>query len=181
MRLIAISGKMGSGKDTLTNIILNYFINKNIKCKNIKFADNLKKSSSLITNTTIFDNYNNKDVLIENLNMSIGRFQQIFGTLMRENVNSDIWVYPVIDFYLNNPDTICVISDCRFKNEAKMIKNNGGLIFRINKENKSENTRDSEHISETDMDDYCDYDLVINNNGSIEDLEKIINSYLNFL
>lgn len=178
--IIGISGKMSSGKDTLTEIILNYFKNKNIKCKHLKFADSLKKSSTLITNTTINDNYNNKDKMIQNLNMSIGRFQQLFGTIMRDYINPDIWIFPVIDEYLANPDIIHVISDCRFKNEAKIIKKHGGLIFRVNRENENKNTRELNHISETDMDDYCDYDLVIQNNGTVEDLEKYMKMFLPF-
>jgi len=179
--LIAISGKMGSGKDTLAQIILNYFQKKGVKCKYLKFADTVKKSSALITQTTVEDNYNNKDKIIPNLDMSIGRFQQLFGTAMR-HIHTDIWVYPVIQEYLADVTNVCVISDCRFKNEAKIIKEHGGLIFRINRsdENEMNKTRDANHISEIDMDDYCDYDLVIQNDYTMEYLEKHIHGFLPF-
>ena len=182
MRLIAISGKMGSGKDTITNMILEFLKIKNIKCKHLKFADCLKKASSLITSSNLDDNYNNKDKMIESLDLSIGRFQQLFGTTIRENIHEDIWIFPVIEYHLNNPDTFCIISDCRFKNEANFVKKNGGLVFRINRDVKPEImndvNRDTKHISETDMDDYTDYDLVINNNSSIDEIKHYICEFI---
>ena len=61
-----------------------------------------------------------------------------------------------------------IITDVRYPNEAKAIKEKGGITLRVNR--KTNNT--SSHESETALDNYQDWDYVIDNNGSIEDLIK---------
>ena len=70
----------------------------------------------------------------------------------------------------------------RFLNEAEEIKERGGLLIKVN--NKHANniiSLENKHISEIEMDNYQDFDIVINNNSSIDDLlkeiEKIIKKY----
>lgn len=63
-----------------------------------------------------------------------------------------------------------VITDVRFPNEAKSIKERGGIIIRVN---RYTGLKDN-HISETALDNYNDFDYVIDNNGTIDDLiEKV--------
>jgi hypothetical protein len=68
-----------------------------------------------------------------------------------------------------------IITDTRFENEAKAVKNRGGIVIRVNSnfiDSKREITRvefDNEHSSETALDLYK-FDYVIDNNSSIEDL-----------
>lgn len=60
-----------------------------------------------------------------------------------------------------------IITDTRFPNEAKAIKDREGLIFRIfNPRVKSNDT----HPSEIALDSYQEFDEFITNDGSIEDL-----------
>lgn len=82
-----------------------------------------------------------------------------------------------------------IITDVRFPNEAKAIKDKGGILIRVNREiPKEEDVNQSllgamsnykEHPSETALDDYQDWDYIIQNDGTIEDLinktKKIIN------
>ncbi len=180
--LIGISGKFGVGKDTLVEKILEYLKEKGVKCKHLKFADNLKQVCSIVTGTKLEDHYSQegKEKMVKEIGMTIGRLQQVLGTSLRESVHPDIWVLPIIKFYENNPDTVCIISDCRFKNEAKAIRNSGGVILRINRNIKVDNGRDPAHISEVDLDDY-NFDCVIQNDSSIEVLVSQAFSFLNFL
>jgi len=60
------------------------------------------------------------------------------------------------------------ITDVRFPNEAQAIKDRGGIIVRINRGEQSE---ENLHISETALDNW-DFDFIINNDSSIEDLIK---------
>jgi hypothetical protein len=87
-----------------------------------------------------------------------------------------------------------IITDVRFPNEAKAIKDRGGIVIRVNRtstcgdvpfdgtpkewkelvERNKKNNEKFNHPSETALDDYDDFDHVIDNNGSIEDLiEKV--------
>lgn len=63
-----------------------------------------------------------------------------------------------------------VISDVRFPNEAEAIKDRGGILIRVER-----NTGNTEiHDSEIALDDYKDWNYVIDNNGTIEELiEKV--------
>lgn len=188
MRLIGISGKFCSGKDTLAGLIIKHYENKGYKTANLKFADSLKNICSILTGTNIDEQYTQEGKAKENiLNMTNGRLQQLIGTKLRE-IDENIWINPIIEYYKNNPETICIISDCRFKNEAQAIKQNGGILIRINRNIPSlhtevlhfkNNGRDVNHISETDLDDY-NFDYTISNNGTIKDLEHWIKFYLKF-
>lgn len=81
-----------------------------------------------------------------------------------------------------------IITDVRFPNEAQAIKDRGGIIIRVNRPNQQITEKYGElnvtwtpapgfdyveHPSETALDDY-EFDHVIDNNGSIEELvEKV--------
>lgn len=180
MRLIGISGKFMSGKDTLAEILSKEYEKLGKKTKILKFADSLKQICSILVGTDLEDQYTQGGKMKMNIaNMTNGRLQQIVGTTLREHVNENIWIFPVIEYYKKNPDTVCIISDCRFRNEAKEIQKNGGILIRINRENLNEDSlgRDRNHISETDLDDYK-FDVVIQNNRTVEDLNKIISQFI---
>lgn len=59
-----------------------------------------------------------------------------------------------------------IITDVRFPNEAKAVKDRAGFIIRVNRGEPISN-----HESETALDDYP-FDYVIDNNGTIEELVK---------
>ena len=135
---------------------------------------------------------------------------QILGTEAgRELIHPNIWVNALFADYKvryteeeatkeNKQNGSCIkkhkpnwiITDVRFPNEVKAIKDRGGIVIRVerpeevvathqvflenNKGNCIKSITLGEHPSETALDDYKDFDHVIDNNGSIEELvEKI--------
>lgn len=70
-----------------------------------------------------------------------------------------------------------IITDVRFPNEVQAIQDRGGIVIRVNRtagsvliNNDTHSVTDHQHPSETALD-YCnDFDYVIENDGSIEDL-----------
>lgn len=60
-----------------------------------------------------------------------------------------------------------IIADVRFPNEVEAIKKRGGLVFRVcnNRITDTDN-----HPSETSLDNYLDWDEIIDNSSSIENL-----------
>jgi hypothetical protein len=69
-----------------------------------------------------------------------------------------------------------IITDLRFPNELEAIKQKGGITIRIHRDLHKGNAHIAPipHISETSLDHITDWDYVIDNNGSIEDLiEKV--------
>jgi len=64
----------------------------------------------------------------------------------------------------------------RFRNEAEQVKLHNGKIIRINRPGLVSDS----HISETEMDDY-EFDYVINNDGTLEQLKETLRNVEIFL
>lgn len=66
-----------------------------------------------------------------------------------------------------------IITDVRFPDEAKAIKDRGGLVLRIHRLNPQMIPHDvAVHPSETSLDNYNDFDAIIDNNGTLDSLRK---------
>ena len=208
MKVIAISGHAGAGKDTLANIIVledtwkhskyfqkwfpdktafikRFLTNKSITvdaCSDIQkvaFAGKLKLALAIITDTPVecwsdqvFKNAPNMLGLTNEKNefYTNRELLQKFGTEVGRNINPGIWIESL--FISLEDKGNYIITDLRFKNEAEAIKDRlEGKLIRVN--------RDSvvmPHDSETELDDYDKFDIVIDNNGTIDDLiNKVIN------
>ncbi len=70
-----------------------------------------------------------------------------------------------------------IITDVRFPNEAKAIKDRGGIMLRVNRQTETDRFPRNEHPSETALDDYK-FDATIINNGTLEELEKSVGIFL---
>jgi hypothetical protein len=101
---------------------------------------------------------------------------QILGTnLLRNQLHENVWVNALFSKYKKDfREYKCsetypswIITDVRFPNEARAVKDRGGIVIRVNR-NNTEITKMT-HISETALDGY-DFDWIIDNNGTIEDL-----------
>lgn len=127
---------------------------------------------------------------------------QYWGTeVCRNGFHTDIWVASV-ENKLRQTDENIVITDCRFANEIQSIKNVGGYTMRVNRGqppewydaavsfNKGDRNnmtwalsravleRNSVHASEYSSVG-LEYDYYIDNNGTIDDLHRQIQSIIN--
>jgi hypothetical protein len=189
--IVGISGKAQSGKDTVSKMIvytiwyynysqrlqpfsLEHYNNTYEKFGDVidftcwyktSFANKLKQCLSNILNVSIskFEDNEFKKSEVEWLGITVRELLQKFGTAIRNEVGDDFWVKAC----LNNleKDGNYLITDVRFKSEAKGIKDLEGIIVRVNREGAGAGN----HISEIDLDDYS-FDYVINNDGNMEDL-----------
>jgi hypothetical protein len=111
---------------------------------------------------------------------------QYWGTeVCRKGFHDDIWIASLENKIRNSKDDI-VISDCRFPNEIKAIKAQGGEIIWVQRGQLPEwydiavetNTGTFDHMStaypEVHRSEWAwvgtDFDHIIDNNGSIQDL-----------
>ena len=176
--IIGLSGKLGSGKDTVADIISDYIL---IERKS--FAYKVKQITAILTGTTIEQNLTRegKNIFIPAWKMTLGEMQQKVGTeCIRDTLNQDAWVIALFAD-INNDGRHYVITDARFENEANAIKMRGGILIRINGDPaniRRDSTRDLNHPSETSLDSYPHFDYVIDNNGTIEDLKSQVISIL---
>ena len=103
----------------------------------------------------------------------VRRLLQRLGTEAgRSALGADVWVKALLE---RVPGRL-VVSDCRFPNEAAAIRSRGGLVLRVERPGCGPVNG---HVSETALDDF-DFDSVIYNDGSLEDLANKIEAVLAF-
>ncbi len=167
MWIIFLSGKMGTGKDTLANILQNKH-----GFKVYHFSDKLKD----ILRQAGWDGEKDEKGR---------RLLQDVGNALRR-YNPDTWVNITFNKMLTDVgeehyDRIC-IADWRYKNEYYVFKDKCSQLWPNTKYLTVRIIRNScyaseynqallEDISETDLDDF-DFDMIIYNTDSIKQLEK---------
>lgn len=110
-------------------------------------------------------------------NMTLGEMQQKLGTeAVRNNIHNDAWVLSLFGTYKEDED-FWIVTDVRFKNEAKIIKDKGGIIIRLNGDpnnSRAGDDRDMTHPSEVDLDDYDGFDYEYDNIPPIINLQRFV-------
>ena len=87
------------------------------------------------------------------------------------NKDENIWVNVLVDKVKRSDKENIFVTDVRFPNEYKALKELGFTLVKIERKPEDENLRN--HISETSMEGY-DWDYVIDNNGTLwEFYEKL--------
>ena len=159
MNLIGISGKMGTGKSTLVNLIKTALSHKNVEC--IKFADPLYELQTMIYNKLRFELTGEKD---RTLLIQLGMWAR--------SVDKDVFLRLALGKYHEQPSKhIIVIDDVRFPNEADCIIDAGGMLIRLEGTQRGPNIT-PEHMSkpsETALDNY-NFKNIINNEGTQMDV-----------
>lgn len=231
--IIGISGKIGSGKDTVGKAIqvLTYLkehdiplsksaIDYNWNSKDVeeyweikKFAGKLKQMASLLTGipVTDFEKQEVKDTIMpiewQNLKDANGTFvnahyteytyrwllQKLGTEAIRDTIHPNAWVNALFADYKPINESLIrakikgqrhapnpeypnwIITDIRFPNELKAVRERKGISIRINRNHgvRLKGVNYSDHPSETALD-TADFHHTIDNNGTIEELvEKV--------
>ena len=112
---------------------------------------------------------------IDSLGMTPKKALQLFGTDVCRHINDRVWV----EMFTETCQDFTVVDDLRFLNEISACTEMGFVTVRIVRD--IERKKDL-HVSETEHEKYENYDYVLNNNGTTEDLwtqvEEIYNSRL---
>ena len=178
--VIGISGKIGSGKDAFADLFIEHMRTAHgLEFKNKKFAYNLKKMVSTLTGVPIEDVFSREGKLkyLPDWNLTIGEIQQLLGTeAVRNNIHNNAWVLSLFGTYDEDED-FWIVTDVRFKNEAEIIKEKGGIIVRLEGDPNNSRTGDDRnmmHQSEIDLDDYEGFDYIHENSPPIENLKTFV-------
>ena len=157
-KIIAFTGKAGAGKNTASDIVgdLIHFNTDFTETTEFAFADIIKEIAKLLgfTHDQLYDPVQ-KQVHDEFWGMTPRKALQIIGTdAMRENFHQDVWVKSLerkVKDYVDDDEVngIALITDCRFPNEADVIKEWGGITIDIQRKVPKEfDDVDSSHKSE---------------------------------
>ena len=90
---------------------------------------------------------------------------QRLGVSVRNHVSENVWIQALAEKAYRTPGPV-VVSDCRFLNEARWIRGQGGETVRIIRPGQDNADR---HISETELDAWVAEHRVIND-GTVADL-----------
>lgn len=137
--IIAICGFMGSGKDTIADYLVNFH-----GYKRESFANSLKDAVSVVfgwdremlegrTKQSREWRETKDEWWSARLKQDITPrwVLQYWGTeVVRKGFHDDMWVASLENRLMNSKDDI-VITDCRFPNEIKALKNIGATVLRV--------------------------------------------------
>jgi hypothetical protein len=172
-RLIGIAGRAGSGKDTIArhlSVVHGFHVTA--------FATPLK--DILIRLGLTRDHFATlaaKETPIPALGKSPRQMMQTLGTDWGRNmVHEDLWIR-VLEHRLRGypPGHDLCVSDVRYNNEARWIREQGGVIWHIARADHE--TTESEHSSEAGVAELLD-DEIIDNNGTLQELLDVVDSLL---
>lgn len=152
--LLGLSGYAQVGKDTVADILV-----AEHGWKRVALADPLKLLAQAIDWDGQKDDYGRR--LLQNL-----------GVGVREHLHSDLWVH-LAENAIDSSERPVVITDVRFLNEVQMIRRRGGKIIRVERPGVGPV---NDHVSE--QLDSSNSDLIIDNDGTIDDLHKVVIRFL---
>ena len=175
MKIIGLTGPAGSGKDTVRQML-----EQNHQCTGLAFADPIRAmlvplldlcgvGAEWMTQREL------KELPIPGLGQSYRVLAQRLGTEWGRSIDPNFWVKVAaasISEVMNikGPDTVFVISDVCFDNEAQWVKDHGGVIWHIHRPaaqavaaHQSENGIRPELV-----------DLNILNNNTLSDLCSVV-------
>ena len=138
--IIGICGFIGSGKDTIADYLTNFH-----GFRRESFANSLKDAVAQVFGwDRVMLEGRTKEARewrervdpwwaerLDMPNLTPRWILQYWGTeVCRKGFHDDIWIASLEHKLLNSKDNI-VISDCRFPNEIKSIKQAGGMVIRV--------------------------------------------------
>lgn len=176
--IVGIGYAKQSGKDTLGDMLIEQFQKNNIVVCKDSFSEGLKKTILILFPQVkpyhLYGSDAEKMHKIEGLSVpgkpyACGRWiMQFFGTECCRAIYGGIWANQLAHRAIQQKDKVTITVDLRFKNEVEVIKDNGGIIIKI--ERNTEST--DEHQSENDLKDYKGWDYIIDNNSNLSSLTK---------
>jgi len=185
--IILITGRKGSGKDTLADIIAKLLEHDNVK--RLSFAEPIKQVSKILFgwDYEAFNQEDKEDVDVH-FGVSPRGFWQWFGTEVMQfafsaqfksvehKIGRNIWAKVLADSACD-PSTTYIVSDWRFTHELEyLLYNSSHTVVAVRVDRDSADKTDT-HESETEVDNLIP-NYSIENNGTLEELEELAKTML---
>jgi phosphomevalonate kinase len=157
-KIVIISGKQFSGKDTVANTLKNILEDFKIA----PLADAIKTEFGEEKNITFNEIERNKPLYRAEL-IELGN--------KKRSKNKNYWINKV----LSTSDNI-IVSDVRLRHELETFKKLDAIAIRAESDRDERIKRgrlvSEDDSTETDLDKTKDWDYIIENNGTVEELQK---------
>jgi hypothetical protein len=168
--IFIIAGKANAGKDTTADIIDNYAMLKELKAVNLQFSSYIKMYAKVISGWNGEEETKPRSLL-----------QELGTEVIRNKIDNNFFINRIvgdIEVYSYYADLI-TISDARLPEELDTIAKEFKNVYKlkINRPNFNNHltTDEKHHRTETALDNYNNYDYIIENDGTIEDLSIKVN------
>lgn len=177
-KVIGLSGYAQVGKDTVAQVLVQKYA-----FERIAFADSIR--NFLYEVDPIVGQVANEPIYLSKLvdrdgwevakqSPEVRRLLQRTGVAARNQWAKEFWISQALKKMFPAGPRQYVVTDVRFPNEAEAIRLLGGEIWRVTRgDSKAVNS----HVSESALDNFK-FDKVIENNGTIKDLEQLVVSLL---
>jgi len=188
MSIIGVIGKARSGKNQLSEFITEEFEkNYNRKFYEASFANELKNMCKFRFGLSDDQLWGDKKEIEDKrfMKATLGgdpeysvfwtprEIMQEFGAFYRK-IDYDFWVKGLRKFLHNEllkGHKDFIVTDVRYVNEVKFIKSKKGILVHISRDTDNE-IHGANHESEINLDEYKDFDINVDNSGSLDDLKK---------
>lgn len=183
--ILGLLARRTYGKDTIADYLV-----KSYSYKKVSIASPLKEACRVLFNFNDDQLYgNSKETIDPNWGVAPRNIYQYLGTdIFRNDIEK---IIPGIgdNFWINNikiqyekalkedNNVNFVIADVRFQNEVDIIHQLGGKVIKIERNLNINNTTDT-HESEKNIDFISNYNFLIENNGSLDELYSKVNKLI---
>ena len=170
VKIFVISGKARHGKDTVALDIKEIYEKKGLRVINLAYGSYIKEYAKKISDWDGKEESKPRELL-----------QELGTDIIRKKIDNDFFVrricedIKVYSYYFD----IITISDARFPNELEWPKKifENVINIRIIRDGYDSvlTKTEQKHLTEVALDEYNNYDYVIHNDGTLEDLkEKVL-------
>jgi len=194
--IIGVSGKARAGKDVLAEFVIEAFKSEySREFHHIAFATELKNMCKFQFALDDDQLWGDKKEIADNrfprdkwkhldggtmIYWTPREIMQEVGAFYRK-IKHDFWIITLRKWMEELERRGCkdyIITDARHVNEAEFIKKKQGFFIKIIREAENK-IHGVDHESETGLDAYEDFDMIIENNGSLADLKKASHNVVN--
>jgi hypothetical protein len=149
---IAFGYKRGVGKDTSCDYLI-----KKYGGEKLSFAQPLYKILHFAQTVCSFEQTKDR------------KFLQFIGTEWARSINNDVWVNLLVEQTKKYKDNRNIfVSDLRFQNEFKALKDHGFICVHLKSLKDSPTEGYNNHSSDMDLDNFDGWDYTIENYSSLE-------------
>ena len=170
--IIGLTGRAGAGKDTIADHLLS--VHGGVK---VAFAGPLKEACAALFCLTPHQLHDpvGKETLDPRWGRTPRQILQFVGTdLLRNQLDRDVFRKTAryrIEEAVANGAPLILVTDCRFEDEAQLVRSLGGVVWHVRRDGSG--TAERQHITEQRLR-VESSDVIVENNGTMEALHARI-------
>ena len=179
LKLIGVTGKARSGKDTFARILV-----EDHGFKRMAFADPVKVASAIIFGWPVEQVFDDsfKTFRSDYWGLTVREaFQRVGTEAIRGEFGEDHWIKRWLLDYSKVKDVMSVVvADVRSEAEAEAIRSLGGMIVHLHRDKAGLQGSEGQHSSEAGIT-FGERDINIDNNGALHQLENQVHILIQFI